>query len=163
MKGKVFQLIGVYAPTDHGEQMSVFRQINQFVILSKKVVLAGDQNTILNPELDQRGCNVGTNIPSDVKKNNFREFVTRFDLNKFQNEYLTQVVWTWTDKGISGTGQHSNYLNQVLVRSVELDLLHCPSFHSVILLLDSALVCKPQCYDGSEWDKIKALQFVQIH
>lgn len=42
MKGKAFRLIGVYASTERGEQKSVFRQINQFVIVLKRVVLAGD-------------------------------------------------------------------------------------------------------------------------
>lgn len=39
---------------------------------------------------------------------------------------------TWTDRDGSGTMPCSNYIDRVLVKRVDLDLLDCPSLHNVL-------------------------------
>lgn len=77
------------------------------------------------------GATACTNNAYDIK--HFRNFVTRLDLvDKFQNEHPKHVEWTWTDRGTSGRVQHSSCIDQVLVKRIDLDLLDCPSFFSIV-------------------------------
>lgn len=86
VKDVAFRFIGVYAPNNHAELVSFFRRIEPFMNSSRRLVLAGDWNAVLDPELD-RGVNTrrDTNQNRDAKA--FRDFVDKFDLvDKFRNE-----------------------------------------------------------------------------
>lgn len=54
---------------------------------SHAVVLAGDGNAVLDPDIDHIGERSGTNNP-DVKL--FQDFIDGFD--KYQNEHSCQIV-----------------------------------------------------------------------
>ena len=56
-KDKAFQLIGVYEPNATGELLDFFRRIEPYMTSSKRVILMGDWNAVLDPNLDRRGVN----------------------------------------------------------------------------------------------------------
>ena len=61
IKDKAFRLIGVYRTNATRELPTFFRRIKPYVIPSKQVILAGDWNAILDPNLDREAINAGTN------------------------------------------------------------------------------------------------------
>ena len=124
IKGKVFRLIGVYGPNATSELPAFFRRIEPYVVPSKRVILVGDWNAVLDPNLDRGATSAGTN-PLDARY--FREFVQQLDLvDKFRERHPNKIVWTWTGRGASA--QLYSYLDRVLVKRVDLDYLGGPSF-----------------------------------
>ena len=82
IKDKTFRLIRVYGPNASNELPAFFRHIGPYVIPSKAVILVGDWNAVLDPNLDRGATSAGTNT-LDVR--HFREFVERFYLvDKFR-------------------------------------------------------------------------------
>ena len=132
IKGRAFRLIGVYAPNSQVELAAFFRRIEQFMGTSRTVILAGDWNAVLDPDLDRFGLPTrGTNRDRDAVL--FREFVDKFDLiDKFRNEKPRDLVWTWTGRRGSGPMQLSSYIDRFLVRRVDVGVLDCPSFHNIV-------------------------------
>ena len=125
IKGRAFRFIGVYGPNANSELPDFFRRIEPFMTSSRRLVLAGDWNAVLDPKIDRGGARRDTN---NLDAKLFRNFVERFDLaDKFREEHPNKVEWTWTGRGASG--QLSSYLDRVLVRRVNLDLLGSPSFN----------------------------------
>lgn len=77
--------LGFMNPMTVGSKKPFFHQINQFVILSKWVILVGDWIAILYLDLDHEGVRKIVNIPFNVKRKCFCEFITRLNLvNKKQ-------------------------------------------------------------------------------
>ena len=69
------------------------------MITSKRVILVGDWNFVLDPNLDRGAISVGTNT---LDARYFREFVERLNLvDKFCRRHPNKVVWTWTGRGTS--------------------------------------------------------------
>ena len=125
IKDKVLRLIGVHRPNATSELPAFFWRIKPYVIASKQVILVEDWNAVLDPNLDRGAISVGTNT-SDAR--HFCEFVERLDLvDKFRERYPNKVVWTWTGRGASA--ELYSYLDQVLVRRVNLDYLGGSSFN----------------------------------
>ena len=94
---------------------------------SKRVILVGDWNAVLDPNLDRGAISAGTNT---LDARYFRDFVQRLDLvDKFRERHPNKIVWTWTGRGASA--QLYSYLDRVLVKRVDLDYLGGPSFRSV--------------------------------
>lgn len=67
IKDKARRLIGVYAANDHCERPDFFRHIKAFLTTSCRLVLAGDWNAFLDPNIDRIGLNSATNN-QDMKK-----------------------------------------------------------------------------------------------
>ena len=53
IKGEAFRLIGVYGPNLQSERVSFFSRIDPFVTSSRRVVLVGDWNAVLDPNIDR--------------------------------------------------------------------------------------------------------------
>ena len=124
IKDKAFRLIGVYGPNATSEFPAFFRRIEPYVVPSKRVILVGDWNAVLDPNLDRGAVSAGTNT---LDARYFRDFVQRLDLvDKFRERYPNKIVWTWTGRGASA--QLYSYLDRVLVKRVDWDYLGGPSF-----------------------------------
>ena len=124
IKDKAFRLIGVYGPNVTSELPAFFRRIEPYVVPSKRVILVGDWNAVLDPNLDRGATSAGTN---SLDARYFSEFVQKFDLvDKFRERHPNKIVWTWTGRGASA--QLYSYLDRVLVKRVDLDYLGGPSF-----------------------------------
>ena len=72
IKDKAFWLIEVYGPNAISKLPAFFRRIDPYVIPSKRVILAGDWNTVLDPNLDRGTSSTGTNT---LNARHFRAFV----------------------------------------------------------------------------------------
>ena len=129
IKGEQFRLVGVYGPNHQRERIDFFQRIDQFLSTSKQVIIAGDFNAVLSPDIDRQAGRTNTiNTDADV----FRDFVDRMDLvDKYRNEFPNRREWTWTGRGGSGNTQLYSYIDRVLVRRADVGLLECPSFHSI--------------------------------
>ena len=124
IKDKAFRLIGVYGPNATSELPAFFRRIEPYVVPSKRVILVGDWNAVLDPNLDRGATSTDTN---SLDARYFREFVQKFDLvDKFRERHPNKIVWTWTGRGASA--QLYSYLDRVLVKRVDFDYLGGPSF-----------------------------------
>ena len=77
IKDKAFQLTGVYGPNATSELPALFRRIEPYVVPSKRVILVGDWNAVLDSNLDRGAISAGTNT---LDARYFREFVQRLDL-----------------------------------------------------------------------------------
>ena len=92
IKDKAFRLIGVYGPNATSELPAFFRHIEPYVIPSKWVILVGDWNAVLDPNLDRRAISAGTNT---LDARHLREFVQRRDLvDKFHERHPNKIAWT---------------------------------------------------------------------
>ena len=112
IKDKVFRLIGVYGPNVPVSSLPCFQRIEPYVVPSKQVILVGDWNAVLDPNLDREAISVGTNT---LDARHFRDFVQRLDLvDKFHERYPNKIAWTWTSRGASA--QLYSYLDRVLVK-----------------------------------------------
>ena len=124
IKDKAFRLIGVYGPNATSELPAFSRRIEPYVVLSKRVILVGDWNAVLHPNLDRGAISAGTNT---LDARHFHDFVQRLDLvDKFRERHPNKIAWTWTGRGASA--QLYSYLDRVLVKRVDLDYLGGPSF-----------------------------------
>ena len=124
IKDKAFRLIGVYGPNITSELPTFFRRIEPYVVPSKRVILVGDWNAVLDPNLDRGAITAGTNT---LDARYFHDFVQRLDLvGKFRERHPNKLAWTWTGRGASG--QLYSYLDRVLLKRVDLDYLGGPSF-----------------------------------
>ena len=115
IKNKAFRFTGVHWPNTPSKLRDVFQRVELFVTSSTQVVLEGDRNAVLDPNLDWEGTSRTTNN-LDVRY--FREFVTRLDLiHKFREreKHPSTVDWTWASRGVSS--QFSSYLYRVLWES----------------------------------------------
>ena len=152
IKDKAFRLIGVYGPNACSELPAFFRRIEPYVIPSKRVILVGDWNAVLDPNLDRGAISAGTNT---LDARYFREFVQRLDLvDKFRERHPNKLAWTWTGRGASA--QLYSYLDRVLVKRVDLDYLGGPSFNAYKdsdykFLCVSIRLDKARCRMSSYW------------
>ena len=48
-----FRVVAIYAPNTAGERRSFFRRLEAFLDDSKRLVLMGDWNAILDPKVDK--------------------------------------------------------------------------------------------------------------
>lgn len=84
IKDKVLRVIWVHAHKDPTEWVAFLWRIDPFLTVSHRVILAGDRNAILDPDLDRTWTRLGTD-DQDVKLfRNFTDSLYLFD--KFRNE-----------------------------------------------------------------------------
>ena len=122
VKDKALRPIGVYGSHATSELPTFFRRIEPYVMPSKRVILVGDWNAVLDPNLDR-----GASSTYTLDARYFHEFVERLDLvDKFRERHPNKVVWSWAGRGASA--QLYSYLDRVFIRRVDLDYLGGPSF-----------------------------------
>ena len=120
-----FRVVAVYAPNITGERRSFFRQLEPFLDDSKRLVLMGDWNTILDPKVDKGGQGARG---LERCESSLIDFLAKFDLiDKFHLDPPGREMWTWM--GNLPSGQVQTYLDRVLVRRANADFVSCPTFH----------------------------------
>ena len=94
---------------------------------TKRLVLMGDWNAILDPKIDKfgRGANRLGRCESSLVG-----FVTRHGLvDRFRLDHPGREMWTWLDS--SPSAKVGSYLDRVLVRRADIDFVSCPTFHLI--------------------------------
>ena len=82
------------------------RRLGSFLDASRRTVLVGDWNAILDPNIDRAGRGA-----SGLAR---CEFLTEFDLiDRYRLDHPGREMWTWI--GSSPSGQVRSYLDRVLV------------------------------------------------
>ena len=121
MKSFKFRLVAVYASNIAAERVSFFLDD------TKRLVLMGDWNAILDPKIDKvgRGANRLGRCESSLVG-----FMTRHGLvDRFRLDHPGREMWTWLDRSLSA--KVGSYLDRVLVRRADIDFVSCPTFHLI--------------------------------
>ena len=125
VKSFKFRLVAVYAPNIATERISFFRRLAPFLDVTKRLVLMGDWNAILDPKIDKVGRVTRRTGRYD---SSLVGLMTRHDLvDRFRLDHPGWEMWTWLDS--SPSAKVGSYLDRVLVRRAELDFASCPTFH----------------------------------
>ena len=122
-----FRLVVVYASNIAAERVSFFRRLAPFLDDTKRLVLMGDWNAILDPKIDKvgRGASRAGRYDSSLVG-----FVTRHGLvDRFPLDHPGREMWTWQDS--SPSAKVGSYLDRVLVRRADIDFVSCPTFHLI--------------------------------
>ena len=120
-----FRIAVVYAPNIAGERRLFFRRLGSFLDASKRAVLVGDWNAILDPNVNRAGRGASGSARCD---SSLFDFLTEFDLiDRYRLDHSGREMWTCI--GNSPSGQIRSYLDRVLVRRADSDLVTCPTFH----------------------------------
>ena len=120
-----FRIAEVHAPSTAAERRSFFRCLGSFLDASKRTVLVSDWNAILDLNIDRvgRGANGSGRCDSSLVK-----FLAEFDLiDRYRLDHTEWEMWTWL--GSSPFDQVRSYLDRVLVRRADSDIVSCPTFH----------------------------------
>ena len=135
VKSFKFRLVVVYVPNFATERASFFRQLAPFLDDSKRLVLMGYWNAIIDPKIDRvgRGASRFGRCESSLVG-----LMTRHDLvDRFRLDHPGREMWTWLDS--SPPAKVGSYLDRVLVRRADCDFVSCPTFN-LIALTDHILV-----------------------
>ena len=127
LKSFKFRLVAVYASNIAAERVSFFRRLAPFLDDTKRLVLMGDWNAILDPKIDKvgRGARRLGRCESSLVG-----FVTRHGLvDRFRLDHPGREMWTWLDS--SPSAKVGSYLDRVLVRRADIDFVSCPTFHLI--------------------------------
>ena len=127
VKSFKFRLVAVYAPNIAAERVSFFRRLAPFLDDSKRLVLMGDWNAILDPKIDKvgRGASRWGRCDSSLAG-----LMTRHDLvDRFRLDHPGWEMWTWLES--SPSAKVGTYLDRVLVRRADIDFVSCPTFHLI--------------------------------
>ena len=127
VKSFKFRLVAVYASNIAAERVSFFRRLAPFLDDTKRLVLMGDWNAILDPKIDKVGW--GANRLGRCESS-LVGFVTRHGLvDRFRLDHPGWEMWTWLDR--SPSAKVGSYLDRVLVRRADIDFVSCPTFHLI--------------------------------
>ena len=127
VKSFKFRLVAVYAPNIVVERVSFFRRLAPFLDDTKRLVLMGDWNAILDPKIDKvgRGARRVGRCESSLAG-----LMTRHDLvDRFRLDHPGREMWTWLDS--SPSAKVGCCLDRVLVRRADIDFVSCPTFHLI--------------------------------
>ena len=127
VKSFKFRLVAVYAPNIVVERVSFFRRLAPFLDDTKRLVLMGDWNAIIDPKIDKvgRGARRVGRCESSLAG-----LMTRHDLvDRFRLDHPGREMWTWLDS--SPSAKVASYLDRVLVRRADIDFVSCPTFHLI--------------------------------
>ena len=100
MKTFEFRIAAVYAPITAAERHPFFRRLESFLDASKRTVLVGDWNAILDPNIDRasRGASGLAKCDSSLF-----DFLTEFDLiDRYRLDHPRREMWTWIGNWPSG-------------------------------------------------------------
>ena len=85
----------------------------------------GDWNAILDSNIDWAGRGASELARCDSSQ---FDFLTEFHLiDRYCLNHPGREMWTWLENSLSG--QVRSYLDRVLVRRADSDLVTCPTFH----------------------------------
>ena len=127
VKSFKFRLVAVYASNIAAERVSFFRRLAPFLDDTKRLVLMGDWNAILDPKIDKVGWGANRLGRCD---SSLVGFVTPHGLvDRFRLDHPGREMWTWLDR--SPSAKVGSYLDRVLVRSADIDFVSCPTFHFI--------------------------------
>ena len=127
VKSFKFRLVAVYASNIVAERISFFCRLVPFLDDTKRLVLIGDWNAILDPKIDKVGQGakmLGRCDSSLVGLMTHHNLVDRFRL-----DHPGWEMWTWLDS--SPSAEVGSYLDRVLVRRADIDFVSCPMFHLI--------------------------------
>ena len=127
VKSFKFRLVAVYASNIAAERVYFFRRLALFLDDTKRLVLMGNWNVILDPKIDKvrRGANRLGRCESSLVG-----FMTRHDLvDRFRLDHPGREMWTRLDS--SPSAKVGSYLDRVLVRRADIDFVSCPTFHLI--------------------------------
>ena len=119
VKSFKFRLVAVYASNIVVERVSFFRRLAPFLDDTKRLVLMGDWNAILDPKIDKigRGASRAGRCESSLVG-----FVTRHGLvDRFRLDHPGREMWMWLDS--SPSAKVGSYLDRVLVRRADIDFV----------------------------------------
>ena len=119
VKSFKFRLVAVYAPSIIAERVSFFRRLAPFLDDTKRLVLMGDWNAILDPKIDKvgRGASRLGRCGSSLVG-----LMTRHDLvDRFRLDHLGREIWTWLDS--SPSAKVGSYLDRVLDELTSISLV----------------------------------------
>ena len=89
---------------------------------SKRLVLIGDWNAILDPKINRVG--------QGASRLGRCESMTRHNLvDMFHQDHPGLEMWMWLDS--SPSAKVGSYLDRVLVRRADSDVVNCPMFHLI--------------------------------
>ena len=112
VKSFKFRLVALNAPNIAAERISFFRRLAPFLDDTKRLVLMGDWNAILDPKIDKVGRVARRTGRCD---SSLVGLMTRHDLiDRFHMDNPGRDMWTWLDS--SPSAKVGSYLNRVLVR-----------------------------------------------
>ena len=118
-----FRIVAVYAPNSAVERASFFRRLEGFLVDPERLVLMGDWNAILDPNIDKVGGASGS-VRCD---STLSDLMASCDLvDRFRLDHPGREMWTWHPVVPS---HPSTYLDRMLVRRGDVDFLSCPTFH----------------------------------
>ena len=126
-KFRLVAVYAVYASNIAAERIFFFRRLAPFLDDTKRLVLMGDWNAILDPKIDKvgRGASRLGRCESSLAG-----LMTRHDLvDRFRLDHPGWEMWTWLDR--SPSAKVGSYLDRVLVRRADLDFVSCPTFHLI--------------------------------
>ena len=127
VKSFKFRLVAVYASNIAAERFPFFRRLAPFLDDTKRLVLMGDWNAILDPKIDKVGRGVRRAGRCD---SSLVGFVTRHGLvDRFRLDHPGREMWTWLDS--SPYAKIGSYLDRVLARRADIDFVSCPTFHLI--------------------------------
>ena len=127
VKSFKFRLVAVYAPNIVVERVSFFRRLAPFLDDTKRLVLMGDWNAILDPKIDKVGRGASSAGRCD---SSLAGLMTRHDLvDRFRFDHPGREMWTWLES--SPSAKVGTYLDRVLVRRADIDFVSCPTFHLI--------------------------------
>ena len=105
-----FRVVTVYAPNASGKRRSFYRRLEPFLDDSKRIILMGDWNAILDPKVDKDGRGARR---LERCESSLIDFLAEFDLiDRFRLDHPGREMWTWM--GNLPSGQVRTYLDRVL-------------------------------------------------
>ena len=112
----------VYAPNTSGERHSFYRQLWPVLDDSKRLVLKGDWNAILDPKVAKGRWGARR---LERYENSLIDFLAEFDLiDRFHLDHPGREMWM----GNLPFGQVRTYQDRMLVKRAEADFVSCPTF-----------------------------------
>ena len=127
VKSFKFRLVVVYAPNIAAERVPFFRRLAPFLDDTKRLVLMGDWNAILDPKIDMVGLGASR---LGRCESSLVGIMTRHDLvDRFRLDHPGREMWTWLDR--SPSAKVGSYLDRVLIRRADIDFVSCPTYHLI--------------------------------
>ena len=119
VKSLKFRLVVVYVPNTPVEKVSFFRRLTPFLNNTKRLVLMGDWNAILDTKIDKarRGAGRLGRCESSLV-----DLMARHDLvDRFRLDHPGMEMWTWLDS--SPSAKVGSYLDRMLEELTAISLV----------------------------------------
>ena len=161
VKSFKFPLVVVYAPNIIAERVSFFRHLAPFLDDTKRLVLMGDWNAILDPKIDKVGWGASR---LGRCESSLADLMTCHDLvDRFRLDHPGWEMWMWMWLDSSPSAKVGSYLDSVLVRRADLDFVSCPTFHLIawtnhkLVRVSLRLANRPFLEIWDFWDQLESL------